>query len=356
MISGKSIVLGLLTSSAFFLFSSFAFTAPPQELTLLNWADYMNPELVEEFEDQFNVNIHQVMFDSDDNRDQLLVSTDGKNFDIAVVDGNSLQGYVQRGWLANITEKEIPNIKYIIPKWGSAYEGANDHAVPFFWGTVGIAYRADMVKKPITSWMDILKPAEELHGKIFMLPQSRELIDIALKALGHSVNSSGDLDAYRQAKTILLEQKQYVKKYDVPSVREESALVSGEILAAATYSGDAAALQEINENITFVVPSEGSILWVDYLVVMAKSDKKKLAMEFINFLNDPQNAAEHAEYMCYATPNAGAEKLLPKEFFADPLIDPTEDILEKCEIEKKLPARVYKSRNTIFMEVTRGKI
>jgi spermidine/putrescine transport system substrate-binding protein len=131
------------------------------------------------------------------------------------------------------------------------------------------------------------------------------------------------------------------------------------IVLAATIGGAGDFIPKVvqlNENIAFVVPSEGSILWVDYLVVMAKSEKKKLAMEFVNFLNDPKNAAEHAEYMYYASPNAGAEKLLPKEFFSDPLIYPSDEILEKCEIENKLPPRVYKSRNSIFMEVTRGKI
>ena len=347
---------GLLAAITIFLFFTYAHASSPQELTFLNWSDYIDPELVQKFENQFNAKIHLVTFDSDDERNHLLTSTDGKNFDVAVVDGESIQGYVRRGWLAKVSEKEVPNIKNIIPQWGSAYDGTKDHAVPYFWGTVGIAYRSDLVKAPITSWMDILKPAEELQGKIFMLPQSRELIDIALKALGYSLNNPDDPDAYKKAKQLLLEQKTYVKKYDVLAVNDKSALVSGEVLAAATYSGDALTLQEVNEDITFVIPSEGSILWVDYLVVMAKSEKQKLAMDFINFLNESQNAAEHAEYMYYATPNEAAEKLLPEEFLTDPLIYPSKEIMAKCEIEEKLPARVYKKRNTIFMEVTRGKI
>ena len=352
----QSKVYGLFISIVIFLFSTCAYSAPPQELTFLNWSEYIDPELVKKFEDQFNAKIRLVTFNSDDSRDQLLVSTEGKKFDVAVVDGNSILAYIRRGWLANVSEKEIPTMKHIIPKWGTAYEGAKEYAVPYFWGTVGIAYRSDLVKTPITSWMDIFKPQEELHGKIFMLPQSRELIDIALKALGYSINSSGDPDAYKQAKNLLLGQKQYVRKYDTLALNEGSYLISGEVLAAATYSGDALALQEFNENITYIVPSEGSILWVDYLVVMAKSEKKKLAMDFINFLNEPQTAAAHAEYMYYASPNAAAEKLLPKEFLTDEVIYPGDEIIEKCEIEHKLPARNYKTRNSIFMEVTRGKI
>lgn len=356
MIPRKDKVYAFVTSIVVLLFSTCAFSASVQNLTILNWSEYVSPELVEKFENQFNAKVHLVTFNSDDNRDQILLSTNGEKFDVVLVDGDSVQGYVRRGWLAKISEQEIPNSKYIVPKWGSAYEGVEGHAIPYFWGTVGIAYRADLVGAPITSWMDIMKPAEELHGKIFMLAQSRELIDIGLKAAGYSVNSAGDPNAYKRAREVLLAQKQYVKKYDVLAVNETSALVSGEIIAASTYSGDALTIQQFNENVKFVVPSEGGILWVDYLVVMAKSTKKKLAMDFINFLNEPQHAAEHAQYMYYATPNAGAEKLLPKEFLTDPVIYPTNEIMEKCEIGKKLPARVYKKRNTIFMEVTRDKI
>ena len=327
-----------------------------QELIFLNWADYIDPDLIQKFEHQFKCKVRIVTFDGDDHRDQLLISTDGKNFDVVLVDGNSLHKYQRRGWLEKITNKEVPNIETIIPKWRSAYESAEDYAVPYFWGTVGIAFRTDLVKNPIESWMDLMKPSAELQGNFLMLPQSRELIDIALKTLGYSVNTSGDPQAYAQASALLMEQKQYVREYDILAVDEGSALISGEVLAAMTYSGDALALQELNENISYIVPHEGTVLWVDYLAVMAKSEKKKLAMDFMNFLNVAEHAAQHAQYMYYATPNRDAEKLLPKDFLSDPIIYPPHDILEKCEIESDLSAREYKKRNVIFARVTQGKI
>ena len=347
------IVLSVIVTVSF---CSVTYAEPVQELTFLNWGQYLSPDLQKKFEEKFNAKIHTVTFPSDDSRDSLLLSTDGQNFDVALVDGNSLPGYIRRGWLTPISEDDIPNICHIIPRWGSAYTGSKEYSVPYFWGTVGIAYRSDLVQSPISSWLDIIKPPESLHGKIFMLPQNRELIDIGLKALGYSINNANDLNAYKEVEKLLLAQKPYVTKYDVPDVTEKSALISGKILAAATYSGDALTLQEINENITYVVPIEGSILWIDYLVVMAKSEKKKLSMDFINFLNEPENAAEHAEYMYYATPNAAAEKLLPQEFLNDPTIYPGKTVLEKCEIDTKLPARINKIRNSIFLNVTRNKI
>ncbi len=346
----------LLNVLIIFCFFSTLHAAPVQELIFLNWSDYLSPALAKKFEDKFNAKIRQVFFDGDVHRDQLLFATDGENFDVAIIDGTQVASYIRRGWLAKLSEKEMPNNRHIIPQWGEAYEGAKEYAVPYFWGTVGVAYRSDLVKSTMSSWMDILEPPEELQGKIFMLPQNKELLNISLKALGYSLNESSNHNAYKQAKELLLKQKPHVKKYAVPASNESSAILRGEVLAVVTYNGDALTLQEMNENINYFVPSEGSILWVDYMVVMAKSRKKKLAMDFINFLNDPNNAAEHAEYMHYPTPNAGAEKLLSKELLADSTVYPDDAIMKKCEIEKKLPPRIYKKRNLIFSEVTRGKM
>jgi spermidine/putrescine transport system substrate-binding protein len=348
-----SVLLGAV--SIFCLFTTLH-AAPIQELVFLNWSDYLSPTLAKKFEDQFNAKIRQVFFDGDDHRDELLFTTDGGNFDVALIDGATIVSYNRRGWLEKLSEKEMPNNKHIIPKWGEAYEDTKEYAVPYFWGTVGVAYRSDLIESSLSSWKDILEPPEELQGNIFMLPQNKELINIGLKALGYSLNESSDHNAYKQVKELLLKQRPYVKRYAVPAVNESSVILKGEVLAVVTYNGDALVLQEMNENISYFVPNEGSILWVDYLAVMAKSKNKKLAMDFINFLNDPQNAAEHSEYMYYATPNAAAEKLLSKELLANPLVYPDDAIIKKCEIEKKLPPRIIKKRNAIFAEITRGKM
>ncbi len=328
---------------------------PVQELTFLNWADYIAPEIVENFEKKFNVNLRIITFESDDIRTQMILSTDGENFDVVLVDGNSLEAYSRRKWLAPIDKDSLPNLNELYPQWQTAYTGSAEFAVPYFWGTTGIAYRADLVKTPITKWMQLYNPANELQGKIFMLPQTRELIDITLKTLGHSINST-DKEAYKQVHKLLQSQKPHVKKYDVPAVHEKSALIDGSVVAAMTYNGDALMLRDINENIVYTAPEEGGVLWADYLVVLAKSNKKKLAWEFINFLNEPEIAAELAQYTHYATPNKAAEKLLPKEFLKDTAIYPPKEILQRYEIDEKLPPRIEKLRSSIFSEITRGKI
>ncbi len=90
---------------------------------------------------------------------------------------------------------------------------------------------------------------------------------------------------------------------------------------------------------------------ISYLIVLEKSNKKELARAFVNFLNEPENAAQLAQFVYYATPNLAAEKLLPAGFLADPVIYPPADVLARCEIYRKLPTRAEKWRNTMYAKV-----
>ena len=117
------------------------------------------------------------------------------------------------------------------------------------------------------------------------------------------------------------------------------------------YSGDALMVQEHHEDIEYVLPEEGGNIWVDYLVVLESSKNKDLALAFINFLNEPENAAQLAEFVYYATPNKAAEKLLPAEFLEDPVIYPSKEALAKSEFHNPLPPRAAKKRNLAVSKI-----
>ncbi len=326
--------------------------APLRSLVLLNWSEYIDPELVKKFEQQFNVKVSQVYFESDDLRDDMLLETNAAGYDLIVVNGISVESYRKRGWIAPLDETQLPNLKHVDPHWRDAFEGTRGYGVPYFWGTMGIAYRADLVEDAPTSWMDLFQPAEDLHGKIGMVENSRDLLGMALKALGHSANSS-DLAAIKAAEQLLLAQKPYVGTYNYLSLSEASALVSGDIVAAMVFSGDALMVQEYHEDIQYVLPAEGGNIWVDYLAVLDSSKNKDLAWEFIDFLNEPEHAAQLAEFVYYATPNTAAEKLLPQEFLEAPVIYPSAEALANSEFYMPLPPRATKKRNLAFTRVIR---
>ncbi len=318
-----------------------------RELVFLNWSEYLDPELVEKFEQQHNVKLKEIYFETDDMRDEMLLETGGASADLAIVNGAMIDAYQKRGWLADATIEQIPNLKHVDEKWLKLFTGAEGYAAPYFWGTLGIGYREDLVASPPQSWMDLYKPAEQLRGKIAMIDSQLDILGMALKALGYSANSA-DSGQISEAMALVLAQQPYVKSYNYLKLDEDSALVSGDLAMTMVYSGDALMLQEHHDAIQYVVPREGGNLWVDYLVVMQSSNNKRLAYAFIDFLNEPEHAAQLAEYVYYASPNKAAEKLLPAEFLEDPVIYPDKQVLSRCEAYVPLPSRVIKKRNTNF--------
>lgn len=122
---------------------------------------------------------------------------------------------------------------------------------------------------------------------------------------------------------------------------------------AFAYSGDALMLQEHNPAIRYVVPSEGTNLWMDFWVMMRSSDRKDIAYKFLDFINQPEIAARQAKYLCYATPNLAAQQLLPKEFLENPLIYPDEETLQRSEVYQSLPAMALRYQNNVFSELLR---
>ncbi len=347
----ETLVRAILVGFVFNLVSSAAFAqSGPRELVFVNWSEYIDPELVQEFEKQFNAKVKDVYFESDDLRDSLLLQTDAIGYDLAVVNGIAVQTYLKRGWLAPIEPREIPNLQHIDGRWWDAFPGVRKYTAPYFWGTLGIGYRADLVEKAPSSWMDLLKPAESLRGKIGMVEAARDALGMALKALGYSANSV-DAKAIEEAEQLLLAQKPYVKTYTYVVLTEESALVKGELAMSMMYSGDALMVREHHDKIEYVVPKEGGNLWVDYLVVLEKSKNKDLAWAFINFLNEPENAARLAQFVYYATPNKAAEKLLPKEFLEDEIIYPSDEVIAKSETYALLPPRSQRKRNLAFARI-----
>lgn len=323
----------------------------PPELVFLNWSEYMDPGLLAEFERVHGVRVREAYFESDDDRDRLVQQTRAKGYDLALVNGNMLERYVRRGWVSKLDPERIPHLKHIDSRWSKAFEGAVGYGVPYFWGVLGIAYRRDLVDRPLRRWMDVFRPAKALCGRIVMMNQSRDLIGMALVALGFSANST-DAEELEAAETLLMAQKPCVKDYYYLALSEQSALVTGEVVAAMMFSGDARMVRDHHEAIDYSIPEEGTNLWVDYLVVMANSPRKELAHRFIDFLNEPKRAARLAEYLFYASPNLAAEPFLSDKHRHDPVIHPPREVLQRSETYNRLPPRAIKQRNLIFHRVT----
>ena len=320
------------------------------ELRILSWAEYVDPDIVTEFEQTFNAKVTIHFFESEDDRDQLLAEQDGRGYDIFLLNDLHLGRHARRGWINPLETNRIPNLEHIDPRWLQRDSKGQIYGIPYFWGTAGIAYRKDLVTTAPHSWCELLKPEASLHGKIAMIKSNRSLLAVALKALGQSLNTA-DLALLDQAEELLLAQKPFVGTYTYVTSSEESPLVTGAMWAAYLFNGDALALAKYEPNIVYLTPPEGSELWIDYLAIAHYAEQPELAAAFINFLNAPHIAARNAQYVYYATPNRAAAQLLPAEFLNNPIIYPKEAILSRSESMRDLPPRTEKRVNEIAVRV-----
>ncbi|MCV6636609.1 spermidine/putrescine ABC transporter substrate-binding protein [Candidatus Albibeggiatoa sp. nov. NOAA] len=304
----------------------------PTELIVYNWTDYLDEGVIQEFEQRFNAKVNQAYFESDDARNKMLFRTHGKGYDVILATGDDVDKYQKSGWILPLGAEKVPNLKYAMPRWVDAWPQTKEYAVPYLWGTTGIIYRSDLVKEEITSWKQLYEPEEYLKGKILVFDMHRSVIGLALKSLGYPFNNE-NMKELKEAEKLLLHLKPYVQAFDTFSLDETAGIVTGDTWMGQGWNGDALTLQELNPAIEYVVPKEGTELWVDYFVVSSQSKVPELAIQFVNFIQDPKINALSAEALSFATTNSEAKAFLSEEHLNNPIIYPDEATLANSEFD-----------------------
>lgn len=325
---------------------------PQKTLKLFIWENYFPDELITKFKKQHGIQVEQIYYETDELKDETLIQTNGgQGMDLIVGSRASFVNYKKLGWLSPYKKDDLPNLKHIDTHWLPDGD-LKSYSIPYLWGTVGIAFRKDKVSTPIKEWKDIFQPNATLNQKIMMINDSRDTLGLALKALGYSINSTNS-DELATAEKLLLKQKPFVKTYSYPSLDKNAAIVKGDIWVSLIYNGDALFLNELNPNIDFVVPEDGTNLWVDDIAVFKSSNNKEYAWKFINFIHEPEHAAAIAKHLYYATPNKTAHQYLDKAFLEDKRIYPSAETIARSEFFKELSPKQLKQRNDIFLKVVK---
>ncbi|MFL7810420.1 MAG: spermidine/putrescine ABC transporter substrate-binding protein, partial [Anaerolineae bacterium] len=233
--------------------------------------------------------------------------------------------------LSELDYDNIPNSKNIDETFiDPPYDPGNKYCVAYQWGTTGIGYDSDVFDEEPASWAYLFDPAlaSQYSGKISMLNDPREAIGAALKYLGYSLNSTdeGELEA---AKQLLIQQKQWVSTYDSDGF--EDLLAAGETVLAHAWSGDIFAAAEEAENIWYVIPEEGGVIWTDNLCIPASALNKYTAEVFIDYLLRPEVGAEITNYTWFGSPNKASEEFIDQEILDEPAIYPPDEVMQKLE-------------------------
>lgn len=307
------------------------------DLVISNWDGYMAKDIAETFKAATGLEIEVVNHATNEEIMGKLMASQGKGYDIVFVSSPFAEILNHQSLLEPLDKAAIPNLANLYPEAASlAYDPGNAYSVPYTWGTTGLCYRSDLVKTAPDSWMNLLAPSDDIKGKTTMLATDRWLMAAGELAKGYSVNEA-DPAKIAEVKDLLIQARKTLLAYDDTTFY--SKLVSGE--ASLVHAWDGWCNYGITENkdIKFVVPKEGSDLWVDTIVVMKSSEEKDAAMKFINFILDPTNHAWAAQNILYKVPNKAAMESLDKALIEQyPNMGMTPAELTKFELLRDLGA------------------
>jgi spermidine/putrescine transport system substrate-binding protein len=312
-------VLAVMSCLILFAFSH------AQKIVISNWDAYMPPDLLERFTAETGIEAELATHATNEEIMGKVVASGGKGYDVLFVSSPFAEALKNLGLAAELDQSQIPNLANLYPEANQlTHDPGNTYSVPYAWGTTGLCYRSDLVSAEPTSWNDLLEPSDDLKGKITMLSTDRWLMGAGLLSLGYSVNET-DAAKLEEVKQKLIAAKANLLAFDDTTFY--SKLVSGEALMVEAWDGWCNYGIAENADIKYVIPSEGSDLWVDTMVVTSASENKEAAHAFINFVLNQEVGKWVAENILYKTPNKVAmESLDPAllEQFPNLAIAPSE--------------------------------
>lgn len=319
-----------------------------QTLTVFNYSEYLDPEAIEMFEEETGI---KIKYEEATTPEELYTKyTSGAiKYDLLCSSDYMIQRLMNEGRVQKVNYSGMENAKNIGQKYwdfNKAFDTNNDYALPYFWGTIGLLYDTTKVHGPIDSW-DVLFNGE-YKNEIIMQDSQRDTFMITLKYLGYSLNTSNEAEI-KEAQQLLMKQKPDVEAYLVDEARDE--VVAGNATMAVVYSGEAYLGHEYNENLEYVIPKEGSNVWVDSWVVTKECENIEAAEKFLDFLCREDIAAMNFEYIYYSTPNEAVIENLDDELRSDESVVPSDEATENCEVNIQADPKINQLYNDLWKEL-----
>ncbi len=315
-------------------------------VTIYNWGDYIDPALLKKFEKETGYKVSYETFDSNEAM-FTKIQQGGTGYDITIPSEYMIQKMMKADMLVPLDYSKIKGMQHIDSRFLDLdFDPENKYSIPYFWGTLGIIYNDKFVaKQDMQHWDDLWQ--KDLANNVMLIDGAREVIGLSLNSLGYSLNSlnnkelsqaSKKLDSLpKNVKAIVADE---IKMY---MINEESAV-------AVSFSGEAAEMLDGNDHLHYVIPSEGSNLWFDNIVIPKTVRNKEGAYAFISFMLKPENAAQNAEYIGYSTPNKEGLDLLPKDISQDKQFYPDDSTISHLEVYKDLGPEYLGIYNDLFLE------
>lgn len=324
-------------------------TSGTEQVIIYNWGEYIDPEVLDMFEEETGI---QVIYEEFETNEIMYpkIQSGAIAYDLVCPSDYMIQKMIQNDLLQPLNFDNIPNAKNIGQVYyekSRQFDPDNQYSIPYCWGTVGILYNTKMVEEPIDSWTMLWDT--QYKDNILMQDSVRDAFAVALKTLGYSLNSTS-IHELTQAKDLLVQQKPLVQAYVIDQVRDK--MIGNEAAIGVIYSGEAIYTQTENPDLAYVVPKEGSNMWIDSWVMPKNAPNKENAEKFLDFLCRPEIALMNFEYITYSTPNEKARELIEDPAIRNSEIAfPVDSILSRCETFTYLGEDADEVYNQLWREV-----
>ena len=303
--------------------------AADDTLRLFIWSEYIDPAVVADFEKANQCKVVIDVYEDAESMMSKVQAAGGGTFDVIVPPDHMVQPMVKLKLLAPLRAETLPNLKHIDPRFlKPPFDPENKFTVPYQWGTVGIYARVEKGKTLEPTWGLIFDPKQQ-PGPFMLIDSMRDTIGAALKFKGHSFNSIKPAEL-KEARDLALGAKKRATGFG-GSVGNKNQVVSKAARAAIVYSGEAARGMAEDKDTVYLIPREGSQIWLDNLVILANAPHKELAGKFLNFCLDPDVAARISNFTQFSTPNQTARAKIQPELLNNPAIYPPADVMAKLE-------------------------
>lgn len=284
------------------------------QLNLFNWGDYTSPELLKKFEAETGIKVTVTDYDSNDTA-LAKVSAGGAGFDLVVPSAHFVQIYVEKGLIQKLDATKLKNKANIAPEWANVpWDNGREYTIPWQWGSTGISLDTSVYNGDANTSELFLNPPEELKGKINVVPEMNEIVNLAVMWAGGQPCSE-DVEVLKKARDALMNAKPFWASMDYGTTEK---MANGDWAASVNWSGETFRARLVNPNVVYGYPKEGYPLWMDSVALLTEAQNVEEAYKFLDFIMLPENAALISAFARYPNGITGSEAFMPADMQTAP--------------------------------------
>jgi putrescine transport system substrate-binding protein len=356
-----------LVAAASFAIASAA-SAQDKVVNIYNWSDYIEPSILDAFTAETGIRVVYDVFDSNEILETKLLAG-GSGYDIVVPSGPFLQRQIAAGVYQPLQKDKLPNLANMWPQiaeLAAKYDSGNEYSINYMWGSTGIGYNVEKVRErlgidQVDSWSVVFDPAQIAKLAdcgVMMLDAPDEIFRAALNYLGLEPDSTDAAD-YEKAAALMLSIRPYIQKFH--SSEYINALANGDICLAVGWSGDMLQARDraseagSGHTISYVIPKEGAMLFLDQMAIPADAPNVENAHVFLDYMMRPEVIAQATNYINYPNGNLASKPLVAAEVRDDPAIYPSDETIANLYVVSPFDARLQRTVTRLWTQIRTGE-